>query len=140
MGSLSDAIAGALRDHATQQVGATGSSPLAEALRSLLAPRATAAGAPADAVEPEGDALHQLLARFERSGYADIIRSWIGTGANQPIEPHQLAGALGNEHLDDLSDRTGLTREALLGQLARLLPAVIDRLTPQGRLVGVPRS
>src|SRR2546423_15672829 len=101
MGSLSDAIAGALRDHATQQVGATGSSPLAEALRSLPAPRATAAGAPADAVEPEGDALHQLLARFERSGYADIIRSWIGTRANPPLEPPQPAAALGHGHHAD---------------------------------------
>jgi uncharacterized protein YidB (DUF937 family) len=134
MSLLTDAISAALRSANTPQMGASGSQSLADALRSLLAPRAAAAGAPADTTQAEGDALHELLTRFERSGYADIVRSWIGPGANQPIEPHQVGHALGAPSVEELANQTGLPPETLLAELARLLPTVIDRLTPQGRL------
>jgi hypothetical protein len=52
----------ALREHNLSQVGSAGTSPLADVLRSLLAPR-TADAAP-DQAHVEPDAFHQLLARF----------------------------------------------------------------------------
>jgi uncharacterized protein YidB (DUF937 family) len=131
---LNDVINAALRNYNVPQVGASGSSRLEDALRSLLAPKSTDAGAPADETHVEPDALQQLIARFEQSGYADIIRSWIGSGENQPIEPHQLKDALGPKKVEELSRETGLPNHALLDELGRLLPIVIDRLTPQGRL------
>jgi uncharacterized protein YidB (DUF937 family) len=134
MSLLNDVISAALRDHNVPQVGATGTAPLAEALRSLLAPRSTDAGAAGDNTHVEPDALQQLIARFEQGGFAEIIQSWIGTGRNRPIEPHQLGEALGTEKVDQLSDQTGLPHETLLQELSRLLPTVIDRLTPQGKL------
>jgi uncharacterized protein YidB (DUF937 family) len=138
MSFLNDAIDAALRQHNVQQVGATGSSSLADALRSLLAPKSADSGLAADATHAEPDALHELFSQFERSGYGDIIRSWIGVGQNQPIEPEQVGAALGPRKIEELSDDTGLPRETLLDQLARLLPTIIDRLTPQGRLPGSP--
>ena len=134
MSVLNDVIGAALREHNVAQVGSAGTSPLVDALRSLLAPRSTAAGATPDETQAEPDALRQLLERFQQGGYADVIRSWIGTGPNQPIEPHQLGQALGSDKVDELAAQTGLPHETLLQQLARLLPTVIDRLSPQGRL------
>jgi uncharacterized protein YidB (DUF937 family) len=134
MSFLNDVIDAALRQHNVQQVGATGSSSLADALRSLLAPKSAGARLSPDATHTEPDALHELFSQFERSGYGDIVRSWIGVGQNQPIEPEQVGAALGPTKVDELSGDTGLPREALLEQLARLLPTIIDGLTPQGRL------
>ena len=134
MSILNDVINAALRDKNVSQVGAAGTSPLAEALRSLLAPRSTQAGAPADAAHVEPDALHQLLAGFQQGGLADIVQSWIGMGQNRPIDPQQVRQALGQSKVDELSTQTGLPHETLLSELARLLPTVIDRLTPQGAL------
>ena len=134
MGILSQAIDAALRSHNVPQAAGTGTSPLAEALRSLLAPRSTATGEPADAAAPEPDALQALLARFQQGGYADIIRSWISSGQNQQIEPHQLNEALGPTRVAELAEQTGLPHQTLLSELARVLPIVIDRLTPQGRM------
>jgi uncharacterized protein YidB (DUF937 family) len=138
MSFLNDVIQSALRDYAIPQVGGSGSAPLADALRALLAPKSSAAGTPADASHLEPDALQQVIARFEQSGYADLVRSWIGTGGNEPIEPHQVGTALGARTIDDLAQRAGLQQDNLLGELARLLPVVIDRLTPQGRLPQAP--
>ena len=58
---------------------------------------------PPAAVEVEGDVPYQLFARFERSGYAASVRSWIGTAPNQLIEPRQAAHALGTEGVDELA-------------------------------------
>jgi uncharacterized protein YidB (DUF937 family) len=71
-------------------------------------------------------------ADLEHAGYGEIIGSWIGEGRNEPIEPQQIAVALG-PHASDLSRNSGLPREVLLQELARLLPAVIDRITPHGK-------
>ena len=134
MGLLTNVINAALREHNVQLVGGAGSSALADALRSLLAPRSLDGGAPPDGAHLEASALQQLLARFQARGFADIIQSWIGTEANLPIEPRQLGQALGEQKLDELAQQTGVPRPALLDELARLLPTVIDRLTPQGKL------
>ena len=139
MGILSDVLTAALRDYGAPQMGAGGSQSLADAPRAILAPRAAAVGMPPAAVEVEGDVPYQLFARFERSGYAASVRSWIGTAPNQLIEPRQAAHALGTEGVDELAGRTGLARDGLLGQLARRLPTGIDHLTPRRRLDTVRR-
>src|SRR5436189_3298917 len=102
---LNDAIGAALREHNVPQVGSAGTSPLVDALRSLLAPRSSAAGMALDDTHAEPDALRQLLERFQQGGYADVIRSWIGTGPNQPIEPAQVRQALGPDKVNDLSNQ-----------------------------------
>lgn len=134
MSFLNDVINAALRDSNVPQVGASGTLGLEDALRSLLAPKSSNAGVAADQTHVEPDALQQLLARFAQSGYADIVRSWIGTGQNQPIEPQQLKEILGGAQVEELSRQTGLPHHALLDQLAQILPTVIDKLTPEGRL------
>jgi uncharacterized protein YidB (DUF937 family) len=42
--------------------------------------------------------------------------------------------ALGGDIVDKLSRRTGLTRDQVVAELARMLPNVVDNLTPDGRL------
>ena len=36
-----------------------------------------------------------LLNQFQQGGLGDVMKSWIGTGQNQPISPNQLGSALG---------------------------------------------
>ena len=45
-----------------------------------------------------------------------------------------IACALGAETVDGLARETGMQREDVLSQLARLLPEVVDKLTPGGKL------
>jgi uncharacterized protein YidB (DUF937 family) len=138
MSFLNDVIQSALRDYAGPKLDSSGNASLADTLRTLLAPKSAQAGTPADASHLEPDALQEVISRFEQSGYADLVRSWIGTGGNAPVEPHQVGAALGPQTVHELSQRAGLPQENLLGELARLLPLVIDRLTPQGRLPQAP--
>jgi uncharacterized protein YidB (DUF937 family) len=80
------------------------------------------------------DGLGGLLQRFQQGGYGNVINSWIGNGQNQPISPGQLGSALGPDILKTLAQKTGLSEEELRTQLSQILPGVVDKLTPNGRL------
>jgi uncharacterized protein YidB (DUF937 family) len=75
-----------------------------------------------------------LLERLERGGQGPKAQSWIGHGQNEPIAPHELQNALGDDTVDQLATQTGMPKGDLLSQLSNLLPGVIDRLTPNGRV------
>jgi len=62
-----------------------------------------------------------------------VIDSWINHGQNQPIDPNELGGVLGDDTVDILEQQTGLARDQLLSELSDTLPEVVDQLTPQGR-------
>jgi len=137
MSLLNEAINAALREHDVSH-GMPGS--VADAVRSLLAPKAAQAGLAPHDTHVEPDALQELVARLQHAGYGEIIGSWIGNGGNKTIGSQQIAAALG-PIANDLSRNSGLPREVLVQELARLLPAVIDRITPHGNLphtVAVP--
>jgi uncharacterized protein YidB (DUF937 family) len=78
--------------------------------------------------------LGELFNRLQHTGHGATAQSWVGTGPNQSISPDALEKALGADTLDELTRKTGMTREHLLETLSREMPATIDQLTPAGRL------
>ncbi len=81
-----------------------------------------------------GNGIGELLERFRQSGRAETAQSWVGTGPNNEITPTELEQAIGEDTLDDLATKTGLSRQELLARLSRDLPAAVDRFTPDGRV------
>jgi uncharacterized protein YidB (DUF937 family) len=78
--------------------------------------------------------LSDLLKQFQNNGVGDKAESWVSTGQNKPIQPTELADALGEERIAWLMQQTGMSRDELLAGLSQELPQAIDKLTPQGRL------
>ena len=78
--------------------------------------------------------LDALVRQFQQGDQGKTINSWIGQGENQPIAPRDLGQVLGPDALKTLAQQTGLSQQELLTQFSQLLPAIIDKLTPQGRL------
>jgi uncharacterized protein YidB (DUF937 family) len=78
--------------------------------------------------------LSDLIGKLTAGGAAPQVNSWIGPGQNQPIQPGQLGGALGQNVLNELSQRTGMSQQELLNQLSTVLPQLINHLTPNGRM------
>ena len=78
--------------------------------------------------------LQGILAKLQQAGYGQQAQSWIGTGPNHAISPNQLRQAIGQDAVDDLAQQTGLPHDDLLSQLSKILPGVVDKLTPNGQL------
>ncbi len=75
-----------------------------------------------------------LLAKMQQAGYGGQAQSWIGTGQNQPVPPDALSQIFGQGQLADIARQLGMSREDAAGGLARTLPDVVDRMTPEGRI------
>lgn len=78
--------------------------------------------------------LGDLIKQFQGAGKADVADSWVSTGQNKTIEPTDLGQVLTQQQIDFLTTRTGLSKDALLAGLSQQLPAVVDKLTPEGRI------
>jgi uncharacterized protein YidB (DUF937 family) len=78
--------------------------------------------------------LQDLLKQFQQNGQGAKAQSWVSHGPNEPVAPHELEQALGEERIQWLMHQTGLPRDQLLAGLSQQLPAVVDKLTPDGRV------
>jgi len=78
--------------------------------------------------------LGELVDRFRQNGQGATADSWVATGVNKPINDSEVERALGPDLIDSLAKQTGLSRADLLSRLASMLPDVVDKMTPEGRL------
>ncbi|HEY6908380.1 MAG TPA: YidB family protein [Myxococcales bacterium] len=79
-----------------------------------------------------------LISTFQDKGMGGIISSWVGTGENQPVSGDQVASALGSEKIDEIAGKLGMSADKVKAGLASVLPVVIDKLTPDGKVPELP--
>lgn len=75
-----------------------------------------------------------LVQKFQDSGLGPIALSWVSKNANLPISAEQLTQVLGSGVIGQLAQSSGMAPSDAAGQLASLLPGVVDALTPDGQL------
>jgi uncharacterized protein YidB (DUF937 family) len=73
-----------------------------------------------------------IVAQLEQQGLGGTVRSWVGTGANQPITADQIHQAFGSDTVKELAAKLGMTPQDLASKLSQILPQAIDKLTPGG--------
>ena len=126
--------------------GSSIAKPLMIALGALLASNvlfggkgqtASASAQPTTDTSDPGEVLGGLgglVNKLKQGGLGDVVNSWVGSGQNQPVSPKQLSPALGSDIIKALAQRSGLSEEEITKQLSQVLPGVVDKLTPAGRL------
>lgn len=75
-----------------------------------------------------------IVSQFEKQGLGETVRSWVGTGANQPVTADQIHQALGADTLRQLASKAGISTDSLTARLSEFLPKAIDQMTPGGTL------
>jgi uncharacterized protein YidB (DUF937 family) len=73
-----------------------------------------------------------IVAQLEQQGLGNTVRSWVGSGPNQPITPDQIHQAFGSDAVKELAAKVGLSPQDLAAKLSAILPQAIDKLTPGG--------
>jgi len=81
-----------------------------------------------------GGGLGALLEQLQRAGFGEQAGSWVGTGANQPIPAEALEKVFGRGGLAEIARRAGVSEQEAERGLAAVLPEVVDRVTPDGRV------
>ncbi len=111
---LLDSVMGAVMGQVQQQGG------LANVLGGLLANDGAQGG------------LGGLVEKFNQAGLGEVVGSWIGKGENLPVSADQIREVLGSDAVGQIAGQLGIDPSQVSGQLAELLPGLIDKLTPQG--------
>lgn len=73
-----------------------------------------------------------VVNEFEKNGLGATVRSWVGTGPNEPVSAVDVHRVLGSDLLQQLSAKSGLSVQELTEKLSEVLPRAVDRLTPDG--------
>lgn len=102
--------------------GQAGQNPLLQAVAGLLGKDSSLGG------------LAGLVQAFQKNGLGEIVNSWVSTGQNLPVTPNQVEQGLGSDLLNQLASKVGLSSSAASSQLAGLLPDLVDKLTPNGKI------
>lgn len=75
-----------------------------------------------------------IVGKLRQAGYGDAVQSWLGAGPNQPVTAEGVAQAIGHGRLGEMAAQYGLQPDQLSGLLAKVLPGLIDRISPNGTL------
>lgn len=74
-----------------------------------------------------------LLSQFQNAGLGDAVQSWMGDGENKPVASADVERALGGDVLQQLAAKANMAPSDAASVLSQALPAMIDKLTPQGQ-------
>ena len=75
-----------------------------------------------------------LVAALEKGGLGPQVQSWLGNGQNMPITADQLQAVLGNAQVQEFARQFGLPVDDMLAALAKFLPEIVDKASPNGTL------
>lgn len=78
--------------------------------------------------------LPDVVKQFEEKGMREQVESWIGTGANKPVDRRQIEDVFGQRELDRMAQQKNIDRNRLAEVLAKYIPQIINELTPSGQM------
>ncbi|MGH8657128.1 MAG: YidB family protein [Gammaproteobacteria bacterium] len=83
---------------------------------------------------PQTGGLAGLLKRFQDQGLDGVVSSWVSTGQNLPVNKTQVENVFGPDQIQQMAQSLGVSNRNVSATLAKLLPKVVDMLTPDGKL------
>jgi uncharacterized protein YidB (DUF937 family) len=78
--------------------------------------------------------LNGLVAALQQGGLDGQVKSWLGNGTNVPVSAEQLKAVLGNTQVQEFARHLGLPVDQMLELLAKYLPEIVDKASPNGTL------
>ncbi len=81
-----------------------------------------------------GGGLGGLLEQLGKGGLGGKANSWVGVGANEAVSPDELEAALGRDEVARVAREAGVSHDEAKSGLATLLPSLVDKVTPEGRV------
>jgi len=73
-----------------------------------------------------------IVNQFETQGMGSTVNSWVKQGPNTPITGQHVQTVFGNQTINDLAAKAGMSPQDLAAKLAQVLPHAVDAMTPNG--------
>jgi uncharacterized protein YidB (DUF937 family) len=79
--------------------------------------------------------LSSLVSKFSSGGFGNVVNSWLGDGANEPISPNQITEMFGSSQMSEFASKLGLSQEEAAGGLSDAIPQMMDKASSGGSLM-----
>jgi uncharacterized protein YidB (DUF937 family) len=73
-----------------------------------------------------------LAQQFQQKGMGGVISGWISNGPNGGITGEQVMQVVGRDKVMAIASKAGLSEDQVSAGISKLLPMVVDHLTPNG--------
>ena len=110
------------------------SNPLLQIAMQMLANKG-GGGTGGGALDSMGG-LSGIVSAFQKGGLGHLADSWVGSGENLPVSGDQLTQVLGSDKIGAIASQLGMSQGDAAGGLARILPDLINHVTPNGQMPG----
>ncbi len=80
------------------------------------------------------EGLQNLVGQLSKGGLGSAVQSWIGTGTNEAVSGTEIEQALGKEQVSQIANQAGVSNDEASSGLASMLPSLIDKISPDGKL------
>lgn len=81
-----------------------------------------------------GGGLQKVLSGFQANGLAAQADSWVGTGENEPVSGADVRRVVGDDQIEQIAAKLGVSEDEAADAVAQVLPAVVDGVSPEGHL------
>ena len=109
-----------------------GSNPLLQIAMQMLANKG-GGGTGGGAMDAMGG-LGGIVSAFQKGGLGHLADSWVGSGENLPVSGDQLSQVLGADKIGQIASQLGMSQGDAAGGLAKILPDLINHVTPNGQM------
>lgn len=75
-----------------------------------------------------------LVSKMAKGGLEGVVNSWISTGKNKSVKAGQITSILGSDLVQKIASQLGISEGTAAGKIAKYLPVVVDKLTPEGKI------
>jgi uncharacterized protein YidB (DUF937 family) len=77
-----------------------------------------------------------IVSKLTGSGspLASKAASWVGTGQNEEAHPQEIEDAVGKDTVAQVAADAGVSHDEAKSGLAALLPQLVDKISPNGKL------
>jgi uncharacterized protein YidB (DUF937 family) len=82
----------------------------------------------------KGGGLQKLVSGFQQGGMGAKADSWVETGPNAHVSGSEMRVGLGDQEVRQFAQDAGLPEDEAADVLARVVPQVVDGLTPNGQV------
>lgn len=78
--------------------------------------------------------LSGLTQMFAQRGHAHTVNSWVSTDQNRDISPNDVQDVFGPDRIREVANEAGVSEQEASSGVASVLPQLVDKLTPDGKL------
>ena len=76
--------------------------------------------------------LPKIIELFSQNGLQQEVSSWVGSGAKLPITAEQIQQVFSPAVLQEIASKLGMPADEANGIIAKVLPEIVNHLTPNG--------